>query len=77
MVLGGQPARRVLSPEQTARMIEFAARSPNLNAQSIEGTGLQVMETTATGQLSTIVCMQNTQVIQSANCIRREDLDCK
>src|ERR1700761_9167983 len=41
-VLGGQPARRVLSSNQTANMIRFAARVPNLNAASIENSGLEV-----------------------------------
>ncbi|KAF1957056.1 Piwi-domain-containing protein [Byssothecium circinans] len=41
-VLGGQLARRLLQGDQTRRMIEFAARRPFDNAQSIEQDGLQV-----------------------------------
>jgi eukaryotic translation initiation factor 2C len=41
-VLGGQLARRILLGDQTRRMIEFAARRPADNAESIVGNGLQV-----------------------------------
>jgi hypothetical protein len=41
-VLPGQVARRMLTPDQTRNMIEFAARSPFENARSIMGDGLQV-----------------------------------
>ncbi|KAF2643560.1 Piwi-domain-containing protein [Massarina eburnea CBS 473.64] len=41
-VLGGQLARRLLQGDQTRRMIEFAARRPFDNAESIEKDGLQV-----------------------------------
>lgn len=34
----GQPARRLLAGNQTSEMIRFAARAPNANAVSIEGT---------------------------------------
>ncbi|KAK4997282.1 hypothetical protein LTR66_003287 [Elasticomyces elasticus] len=40
-VLPGQPARRMLSGSQTSEMIRFAARAPNLNALSIQGTQRQ------------------------------------
>jgi eukaryotic translation initiation factor 2C len=54
-VTGGQPARRLLSPDQTSKMIQFAARAPNVNAQSIESTGLQVMVATTAAQANQIV----------------------
>lgn len=54
-VVGGQPARRTLSPLETAGMIKFAARFPNLNAASIEGPGLQAMAVTQTQGASYIV----------------------
>lgn len=41
-VLPGQDARKLLSPNQTRVMIEFAARQPAQNAQSIVGPGLNV-----------------------------------
>ncbi|KAE9975115.1 hypothetical protein BLS_002750 [Venturia inaequalis] len=53
-VVGGQPARRTLSSDETASMITFAARFPNLNAASIEGNGLQVMSITSDKQASHI-----------------------
>lgn len=53
-MVGGQPARRALSPEETASMITFAARFPNLNAASIEGNGLQVMSITSDKQAAHI-----------------------
>ncbi|QDS74902.1 hypothetical protein FKW77_003864 [Venturia effusa] len=53
-VVGGQAARRALSPDETASMITFAARFPNLNAASIEGNGLQVMSITSDQQASHI-----------------------
>lgn len=53
-VVGGQPARRALSPDETASMITFAARFPNLNAASIEGNGLRVMSITSDKQASHI-----------------------
>ncbi|UJO17421.1 uncharacterized protein CLAFUR5_06458 [Fulvia fulva] len=37
-VLPGQAYRRFLSGDQTSEMLKFAARAPNLNAQSIAGT---------------------------------------
>jgi hypothetical protein len=43
-VHGGQPAKTVLSPAQTAGMIKFAARPPNLNAESIEGPSLEIFQ---------------------------------
>lgn len=43
-VLPGQVARRMLLPDQTRNMIEFAARPPNQNAASIVGPGLSVMQ---------------------------------
>ena len=43
-VLAGQVARRMLLPNQTRNMIEFAARPPNQNAESIVGPGLSVMQ---------------------------------
>ena len=43
-VHGGQPAKTVLSPAQTAEMIRFAARPPNLNAESIEGSSLEIFQ---------------------------------
>jgi len=43
-VLPGQVARRMLLPNQTRNMIEFAARPPNQNAESIVGPGLSVMQ---------------------------------
>lgn len=52
-VVGGQPAQRTLPSD--ADMITFAARSPNLNAASIEGPGLQVMSVTQAGQAASIV----------------------
>ncbi|KAI5205762.1 Piwi-domain-containing protein [Aureobasidium subglaciale] len=45
-VMPGQPVRRLLSGAQTTHMINFAARSPRLNAESIAGTpgnGLKTM----------------------------------
>ena len=45
-VLPGQPVRRLLSGLQTTAMINFAARAPHLNAESIAGTpgnGLKTM----------------------------------
>lgn len=45
-VLPGQPVRRLLSGDQTSSMINFAARAPRLNAESIAGTpgnGLKIM----------------------------------
>ncbi|KAF2737080.1 Piwi-domain-containing protein [Polyplosphaeria fusca] len=41
-VIPGQPARRVLLGEQTRQMIEFAARRPFDNAESIMNSGLKV-----------------------------------
>lgn len=41
-VLGGQLARRLLLGDQTRKMIEFAARRPFDNAESITKDGLQV-----------------------------------
>ncbi|EME45593.1 hypothetical protein DOTSEDRAFT_71332 [Dothistroma septosporum NZE10] len=37
-ILPGQAYRRFLSGDQTTEMLKFAARAPNLNAQSIAGT---------------------------------------
>ncbi|KAI5268962.1 Piwi-domain-containing protein [Aureobasidium subglaciale] len=45
-VIPGQPVRRLLSGAQTTHMINFAARAPRLNAESIAGTpgnGLKTM----------------------------------
>lgn len=49
-VLPGQPYRKLLSGDQTTRMLAFAARAPNQNAMSITGdserigTGLQLFQ---------------------------------
>ncbi|KAF2493554.1 Piwi-domain-containing protein [Lophium mytilinum] len=42
-VLPGQQAKRMLLPNQTRSMIEFAARSPDKNATSIVESGLNVV----------------------------------
>lgn len=42
-VVPGQQAKRVLFPNQTRNMIEFAARRPDDNAQSIINSGLNVV----------------------------------
>lgn len=60
-VLPGQAVKRLLSGQQTAEMITFAARPPNLNAISIAGTvnqpgnGLALMGLKPTDQKNTIV----------------------
>ncbi|KAF2198644.1 Piwi-domain-containing protein [Delitschia confertaspora ATCC 74209] len=41
-VLPGQAAKRILAPDQTRGMIDFAARPPSENALSIIGDGLKV-----------------------------------
>ena len=41
LVQPGQPADAKLTPDQTARMIEFAVRHPKANATSIVGRGLE------------------------------------
>lgn len=41
-VLPGQVFNRILSGEQTTEMLRFAARAPNLNAESIAGTAAAV-----------------------------------
>ena len=41
-ILPGQLKRGLLTSEQTARMITFAARRPHANAESITGNGLTV-----------------------------------
>ena len=41
-VLSGQPYRRLLSNEQVAVMIKFAAKRPYENKQQIETSGLQL-----------------------------------
>lgn len=53
-VHGGQVARKALSGMQTDSMLTFAARAPNLNAQSIEGPGLEVLEVSQTQQANSI-----------------------
>lgn len=46
-VVGGQLARRLLLGDQTRKMIEFAARRPFENAESIVNNGLQVTKIVA------------------------------
>jgi eukaryotic translation initiation factor 2C len=41
-VLPGQLSKRMLTPQQTSKMLGFAARRPFLNAESIVGNGLRV-----------------------------------
>lgn len=41
-VLPGQLSKRMLKPQQTSNMLDFAARRPYYNAESIVGNGLQV-----------------------------------
>jgi eukaryotic translation initiation factor 2C len=41
-VLPGQLSKRMLTPQQTSKMLSFAARRPFLNAESIVGNGLRV-----------------------------------
>ena len=41
-IMPGQPAKRLLLGPQTSEMIQFAARRPHENAESITSTGLQV-----------------------------------
>lgn len=59
-VLPGQAVKRLLSGPQTAEMIRFAARAPNLNAMSIAGTpadpgnGLTVMGLQIATQTDTV-----------------------
>lgn len=53
-VHGGQVARKTLSGTQTDAMLRFAARAPNLNAQSIEGPGLEVLEVSQAQQASSV-----------------------
>jgi hypothetical protein len=66
-VIGGQPARCPLSSDQTSKMIKFAARAPNLNAQSIEGTGLQVMAVTTVEQANKLVSKVHRSSDKSTN----------
>lgn len=54
VVVAGQPARRLLSANQTKVMIGFAGRPPNANASSIETSGLQMMQLTNDAQKNTI-----------------------
>jgi hypothetical protein len=54
LVIAGQPARRLLSANQTKLMIGFAGRPPNANAQSIETSGLQLMQLSSNFQANTI-----------------------
>lgn len=81
LVLGGQPARRLLSAEQTTNMIAFAGRPPNANAQSIEGSGLQVMEATTAQQVKTIrkfgIEMQNTMITVPARILPAPNINFK
>ncbi|OCK75132.1 Piwi-domain-containing protein [Lepidopterella palustris CBS 459.81] len=49
-ILPGQVAKRMLSGNQTRKMIEFAARNPDQNAQSIVGPGLSVIRITPISQ---------------------------
>ncbi|KIV99370.1 uncharacterized protein PV09_08915 [Verruconis gallopava] len=53
-VIAGQPAKGILSANQTKTMIGFAARPPNANAKSIESSGLQTMQIAGNLQSSTI-----------------------
>lgn len=50
-ILPGQVARRMLSPNQTRNIIEFAAKILDQNANSIVGSGLSVMEITKANQV--------------------------
>lgn len=43
-VMAGQQSRKILTPNQTAEMIRFAVRAPNLNATSITTDGLRLMQ---------------------------------
>lgn len=45
-VIGGQQAKRALTPEQTTTMLDFAARAPEDNARSIENQGLALLSLT-------------------------------
>lgn len=54
-VLPGQAVRRLLSGQQTADMITFAARAPHLNALSISGNGLSMMGLAPNLQADTVV----------------------
>ena len=53
-VHGGQPARTILSPAQTAEMIRFAARPPNFIAQSVEGPSLKIFQVSDAEQKDSI-----------------------
>lgn len=53
-VYGGQPARKMLSGSQTDNMLKFAARAPNLNAETIEGHSLEILEVSSAQQPNTI-----------------------
>lgn len=61
LVMPGQAVKRLLSGPQTAQMITFAARAPDLNAMSIAGTSttpgnaLLLMGLDATGQTTSVV----------------------
>ena len=62
-VLPGQVARRMLLPDQTRSMIEFAARPPFQNAQSIIGDGLAVTKIDQISQgVNSILAKYGTQV---------------
>lgn len=54
LVIAGQPARRLLTANQTSVMIGFAGRPPNANAQSIETSGLELMQLSNRAQANTI-----------------------
>ena len=54
IVLGGQPARRLLAEDQTREILRFAARRPNVNAASIASNGLKVLGVDEEVQKNTI-----------------------
>ena len=54
LVIAGQPAKRLLSANQTKVMIGFAGRPPHANAASIETSGLRVMQIDGASQNNTI-----------------------
>jgi eukaryotic translation initiation factor 2C len=62
-VLPGQSSNRLLKPQQTKNMLDFAARRPYHNAESIVGNGLQVTKINPGTRLNAFGIQVGTQLL--------------